>query len=360
MKKKTEKQTIGTPSSKAQDQTSGQNYEHTWEYLRLGQIRRLVTTREYGPWSNHPANVSESTFNRDLEKLRQGFAMGKLIEGEGKERHLSELGEWLAAAFQPAIGFCERLSKGEIHGLKNNHRCFRLGSGGSLAVWLIGSRLRQIRAALNQGIKDLSPEEAGSIPRIQADVLKNRVTAADVASGDLDCGLVREGVIDNRHSLKKKHIGTIEYYLYIPKGLFGESIDQQLQQAQQGGPLSIDLEKKILEHGPVATVGPDGEYRLQLNAALEDNDIHANIELQYRAFPMLIPLMMRKQHVFIMPDIEQLGGAEAEYERQDFFKFKLKILDGRYKRKIFLIVQSDYKKKTPWMNFDKLCQALKF
>lgn len=338
----------------------GKHYKHEWERLRLGQMRRLATLLEYGPWSTHPANVSETTFNRDLKSIRDAFGVGKLVEGEGKELHLSMLGEWLASAFQPAIGFCERLSNNEIHATKDSDRCFRIGSGGSLASWLIGSRLKAMREALNEGVSYLTAEEAERSPRIQAEVLRNRVTAADVASGALDCGLVREGVIDGRLGLLSRHIGTIEYYLYIPKGLLDRALEKEMRQTERGRPLPIKLEQRILEIGPVATVGPDGECRLELDAALEDYSIRANIELQYRAFPMLVPLMMRKKHMFIMPDIQQLGGEEAEPDAQDYHKFKLAILDERYKRKIFLVVHHKYAKRATWMNFDKLCEALKF
>ncbi len=322
---------------------------HAWENLRLGQIRRLVKLREYGKWSQEVEQINSSTLSRDLDKIAERFGIGDLVLRQSGEKTLSPTGEMLAQAFQPALDFCERLGNGEILG-SGKERCFRIGSGGSLASWLVGSRLDKIRASFRHDPQADSEPKARS--RIEVEVYRNRATVVSVTAGALDCGLVRKGVIaDHRYRLRKEKIGTILYYLYVPESFFPEN----LLGHEEGQELPDYLEKKILETCPVATVGPDGEFRVRLDEALNDRGVNANIEIQYRAFPMLIPHMMRGSHVVIMPDIKSLGGIEPPYYK----KFKLAALSD-YKREIFLIMHPRHEERMSWVSFDKLAEALRF
>jgi hypothetical protein len=328
------------------------NYDHDWEYLRLGQFQRLLNIREFGRETEDITDIDPTTLARDLERIEDKLKSGKLTEKTNLGRSLSPIGEMIASAFEPVLTLCDRLASGELPG-SPYQKCFRIGSGGSLASWLVGSRINSIREAVSAKPLLGGTSTEAQKPKIEVETLKNQVTALRVSSGSLDCGLVRAGVFeDTRLKLQSEKIGIIDYCLYVPTKTFAK----ELEGRERNVFLPFEIEKKILETGPVATVGPDGQFRVKLNDALESGRrIDANIELSYRAFPMLLAHMMLASHVTIMPDIELLGGQAPP----NYSKFKANVLKD-YKRDIFLIVHQEYRDRMPSLDYAQLYKALSF
>ena len=322
-----------------------------WESIKLGQIRRLIQLGELGRLQDFKKifGIDPTTVSRDLSALQEHLGIGELTETVHHERRLNQAGKLLAQHLEPALKFLERFVAHEIP--EGRPRVFRMGAGGSLVGWLIGSRIASIKKALRpEGREDEPTSDCELKMDIQS--YKNREIVLQVASGALDCGLVRSGVAeDKRLGLCFQPLGDIRYFLYVPD----KWITYDLPVQSPFDPLPPSIEKQILLQNPIATVGPEGEFPMRLKVALEDADISANIEFSYRAFPQLLAHMMLQSHVTIMPDVHQLQGIEIPGYR----KFPFGLL-RHYRRSIYFIYHRDHKERTPWINMETLAEVLKF
>jgi DNA-binding transcriptional LysR family regulator len=326
------------------------NEPPAWESIKLGQFQRLIQLGEYGKLkgSENVFFIDPSTFSREISLLEAQLGIGDLTEIVHHQLRLSEKGQWVVELFQPWIKLCERVTNQEMS--ITHPKCLRIGAGGSLVSWLIGSRLNEIK----DGINAHAVAKDGSAPKFSVEILphRNRDIVLQVASGALDFGLVRQGVLgDKRLPVYWEKLGIVTYYIYVPDKWV--PIEYRGYDGKQA--LPFELESTLLNEKPIATVGPEGEFRRNLDAAAEDAGIYPNIEFSYRAFPMLIPHMLLGNHITLMPDIQVLDGQEVK----GYLKFPLGLLSN-YHRHICLVYHQRHKKLASWLKVEDLVNALTF
>ncbi|MBL9144952.1 MAG: LysR family transcriptional regulator [Verrucomicrobiaceae bacterium] len=327
--------------------------DNDWNQIRLGQLARLVQLAEYGQASPGVDEVNPATYSRDIDTVEKALGVGMLTDRSNRERTLTAKGKILVELVEPFLRMFERVVNHEVLGPNPSDRRFRIGAGGSLVSWLIGSRLEQIKQALTEVDTSSLKREA---PMVVADVLRNREIALRIASGALDCGLIRKSAsTDARLFLKSKDLGTVKYFLYIPTVWYSSSMWSSVESDSR---LSEQLEDEVLRSRPIATVGPEGEFRLALNGALSDKRIVPNIEFQYRAFPMVLPHMHLQSHATIMPDMEALGGEDAS--KLGYTKRPLRLMENTYKRDIVLAYREDHLARHSWIKIELLAECLRF
>lgn len=319
-----------------------------WKNIKLGWVARLIQLGELGTLkgSKEAYAVDETTFSRELNALEDELGL-ELTETVQHQLQLTAKGKRIANAFSPVIQLMERIAEFAEPSLRPYY--FRMGAGGSVVNWFLSSRLSLIKE------KAFRVEDSKQV-RIDIRPYSNREMVRMVVAGALDCAIVRGGVVEDRRlPIRKEPIGEISYYLYVPRALMPEGYRSQVQ----GFELPQEVELDILRNCPIATVGPDGECRTKLDAALRDACIDANIEFSYRQFPMLWQHMLRGTHVTIMPSLAQF---EAMFQDQfDYLQFPLRLL-RRYSRTLYLIAHKEHadKDRMPWLDFDALKEAVQF
>jgi len=332
-------------SDRLQKQISLPNYCS----LILRQIYSLRELKQHGQPSEiirHYQDINSPTLRRDLKKLSDVLHIDEFYTKSGTEFRLTKEAELILDAFEPAFRLLDRLVKRKYVGRK----IIKIGSGGSLLGWLVGQRLDQIRQACGERLSKDS--EIKTRVHLECTPLQNRQIVSHICSRALDFGLVRKSLVDvlphaASTQIASKEIGTVTYGLIIPEEILGK---YGLPRGSENE--MAKWEETILSTENLATVWPEGEFKMQLQWAFRDRIENPHVEFSYRSFPQTIPHLLAGTHVVLAPFLP-IFGVEIPGCRA----FPLNLLKN-YDRPICLIWN---KKLSPdYIDTEALGRALEF
>ena len=311
------------------------------EKISLRQLFWLKELNEHGTpkeISQHYENVSQSTLSRELHTLCKELHIPRARLMENNK--LSEGPARVLEVLSPLLSVLQDFANGEVP------KTVCLGSGGSLMAWLIGKRMNEIR--------DLCVACYGSTDiRLSCQPMRNREVLGSIRSKILDFGLIRTSLLNSLDAAAKSEIeslpvGSMRYGLLVPDRILTKLGCSKVKEEA----LPLEKEMEILTRKPIATVWPEGEFKLRLECALMEKDLQPRIELSYRSFPQVIPHMLQETHVGIVPYLPDFGvkipGCSC---------YVLTLLKD-YSRSVSLIWNK--KPINFWINADKFAEILKF
>ncbi len=275
-------------------------------------------------------DLTDSKVSRDMKELREYLGV-KSLDDEALK---------IVEAFLPLKNLLNRYEG------KDAGRIIRIGAGGSILGWLIGSKIDELRDICR------GKEDSTDVTNIQVNCtpMKNREILQGVRLGTLDFGVVRNSLLHNwkndREIIDSEDIGTQRYYLILPRTI----LEKYSNGDDDSDILTAKTQEKILGDEYISTVAAEGEFAVQLEAALADRLIKPKIEFSYRSFPQIIPHLLNGTHVGIAP----LAGLwdrmvpECKY-------YPLEIL-AHYQRPVSLIYSPRYRPN--WLNIDRLKNLL--
>ena len=312
--------------------------------IRLTQIKTLYElslTRSLRV-ASEILNTPETTLGRQIKTLEDklGFA---LVTRDRHDLTVTDKGKAFLSQVMPHY---EQIILAASRQEQEKEICIRFAGGGSLVVWLAGKRITKLKRLCH----DNTNHNGDSIHvRSDSKPMSNKDTLYNVAAQNLDFGMVRSGILDERLPIHSEKLGVVTYQLYIPHELAAEYGLDEPQSVSQ------PLEKTLLQKLPLATVGPDGEFRHRLDGELASMGVNANIEFSYRAFPMAAAHLFAKSHAVIMPNVSQYG---VEQYANLAICINLSVLQS-LKRTICLIVHASEDKRPNWLNTNVKVRALK-
>lgn len=232
--------------------------------------------------------VRQSQFSRQIGELEVFFGV-ELVERQGRGLGLTEAGRALAAvAREQLLGLEDFRAHCEAA-----PRTFRIGAGDSLLQWVILPRLARFQ--------ELFPRT-----QLQLFNLRSSDIADRLADLRLDFGLARASIL--RPPLKHAPAGEVRYALFIPRRLWpGGRLDQH----------------RLMAALPWVTLGSDGEFMAQIQAAATAHGLALRFKLVTESFPQAARAVHTGQYAAILP----------LHARPDFPPGEVKIVEAPFLRK---------------------------
>ena len=230
----------------------------------------------------------QSQFSRQLREMEEFFGVELVIRGRGR------------FALTPAGK--------ELHGLVRCHfasledlrqTCagqpveISLGAGESLLLWLVLPRMARVREKL--------PNVVWTLQNLQTDEIVARLT-----DGRTDLGIIRKDAVPR--SLRSVSIGTMEFALFVPKGMVGESPSSDLG--------------KLLSRFPLAAL--DGHSRLNetLEKLARKESLTPMVQLRCSSLPQVAEAVDKLGFAALLPTMAKQGFASAKIETRSLPELK--------------------------------------
>lgn len=289
-------------------------------------------------------NLSPSKVSKDIKELKRELNLGHI---EDRVFWESPEAEALEAAITPLMDLYRRFSH-------NDHpRSLLIGGGGSILGWLVGRRSEEVRMACSYkaGIRETSVYDF----RLDCRPMSNRQVFSAVASGLIDLGIIRTSLLDHSRAARKDTgnvastpLGKVRYGMAVPHQLKKSWEATTNWKIQDDGYLLPDSELWVLNRGFFVSVGPEGEFREQLNRVFADAGIDVQIEFSYRSFPQILPHLIAGTHFGLCPVVSDWKVSPDEPDQiPNCDIYPLRLTDF-YDRSISLIWNKKLLK--PWID----------
>lgn len=258
--------------------------------LSLDRLRTFLEVAAAGGIARAAAGdaVRQSQFSRQIGELEAFFEV-ELVVRQGRGLQLTEAGRALAAvAREQMLGLEDFRAHCEAA-----PRTFRIGAGDSLLQWVIVPQLARFQELF---------------PRTEVQLLNLRSSEIARRLGDLrlDFGLARSSII--RAPLRGVPVGEVRYGLFIPCGLWpGGKVD----------------ERRLMRELPWVTLGSDGEFMAQVEAAAARQGIGLGFKLVTESFPQAARAVHTGHYAAILP----------LHARGDFCSEEVRVVEAAFLKK---------------------------
>lgn len=298
------------------------------------------------------SDLSPSKVSKDIKELKRELNLGHI-----EDRVFWESPEALALenAVFPLVDAYRRFSR------EDYPRTLHVGSGGSLLGWLLGKRSEEVRMACSAKAQIKQPSVYDF--RLDCRPMTNKQVFSSVASGAIDLGIIRTSLLEHSRAARKD-FGTVESAV-LGKVRYGLAVPHRLKkywkgttdwEVQEDGYLLADTESWVLNRGFFVSVGPEGEFREQLNRVFSDAAIDVQVEFSYRSFPQILPHLIAGTHFGLCPVVTDWRISPDEPEQiPNCDIYPLRLTDF-YDRSISLIWNKKLLK--PWIDTEAITEIL--